>query len=335
MIHRLSVSAFFSLLSCLLLLAPAGCARNAQTSAATRGVDKYVAGMLAYRAGQRDQAVASMLEAVRENQRLTMARIMLAEIYQHDDQHQRAVEQLEQVVILDPYTFSNHYHLGFSYQVLERFRDAASSYRRALELEPDDPQTHMNLGVVYLALDQPADALRHSRQAVESSPGSAEAHAALARVLDAQGQYEEAEKSYRRSLDIKSNPEVMMNLAGNLLQQTKSNEAISALVQLIRIQDSPAARKRLADALVQTRNFNGALREYAAALQLDPDYYPALNEMGMIRIAEYKQSLELDDDKRQQALQNWRKSMEINPAQPAIATILKQWERKPLFVPDE
>ena len=83
-----------------------------------------------------------------------------------------------------------------------------------------------------------------------------------------------------------SNPVTRWYLGENLLSQTKYGEARSVFAELARLQDSPLHRKRLGDAYAGEKNFAEAINQYQAALKLDPNYYPALNEIGAAYIAD-------------------------------------------------
>jgi hypothetical protein len=56
-----------------------------------------------------------------------------------------------------------------------------------------------------------------------------------------------------------------------------------------------------------------------------------MNEIGWVRIAEYRKGLELEDAKRITALEMWRRSLEVNANQPRIERAIKDWGEKGLF----
>ena len=120
-----------------------GCASH---STGMKGVDSYVKAVQAYNAGNKDRAVENLVVATRTNPDLIMARLMLGDIYREGGDYNKAVTQYESLVKLDPYTWSNFYKLGVTYQFLQRLQDAAKSYTHALKLNPDDPNSNMNLG---------------------------------------------------------------------------------------------------------------------------------------------------------------------------------------------
>src|SRR6185503_16536181 len=220
----------------------------------------------------------------------------------------------------------NHYRLGLVFQLLEQFKQAAASYLRALDLKPDDPKSNMSLGTVYLSLDQPKDALPYVRKAVEYDPKNAAAWVNLGLVLDANANFAESENAYRKALDLDSNlTPARLYLGESLLQQKKFAEARSTFGELIRVEDSPLHRKRLGDAYAREQKFNDAVDQYIAALKLDPNFYPALNEIGGVRIAEYEKGLTLDDSKRKAALESWEQSLAIKRDQPRIIALTQKY----------
>jgi tetratricopeptide (TPR) repeat protein len=308
----------------------AGCQSN--TGGGIKGVDKYVRAVQAYNAGDRDRAVANLLAATRANPDLIMARLMLGDLYREGGDYNAAVGQYEQLVKLDPYTWSNFYKLGVSYQFLERLREAMNSYNRALKLNPDDPNTNMNLGLVNLYLGNPDDAVKYCERATLLDPKSASAFSNPGVALDARGDFTRAEAAYRHSLDLDpENTTTLLNLGTNLIAQNKGAEAVDIMERVIKMQDTPLHRKRYGDALAKAGRYDDAVEQYNAALKLDPKYYPAMNEIGWSRIAEFKNNLELDDTKREQALAMWDQSLTINPDQPKITAAKKEWGEKAMF----
>lgn len=302
-----------------------GCSASS-SSGQPKGLGSYVKAVQAYQAGDRDKAVQNLVVATRTNPDLIMARLMLGDLYRENGEYTQAVGQYEHLTKLDPYTWSNFYKLGVSYQFLERLREAARSYNQALTLNPDDPNTNMNLGLVHLYLGDPDEAVKFTERATLLDPKSAAAYSNLGVALDARGEYARAESAYRHSLDIDpDNPTTLLNLGTNLIAQNKGAEAVDILERVIKMSDSPLHRKRYGDALAKAGRYGDAVREYQSALKQNPKYYPAMNEIGFSRIAEYKANLELDDAKKDEAVAMWTQSLEINPEQPKIVAARQQW----------
>ena len=291
-----------------------------------KGIERYVRAVEAYQSGNRDRAVSSLVAATRINPDLIMARVMLGDLYRESGDYNAAVRQYEALIKRDPYSYSNFYKLGVTYQFLDRLREAASSYERALVLKPDDANTNMNLGLVHLALDDADKAVRHTERATLLDPNSAPAFSNFGVALDARGQFARAEAAYRRSLDLDpNNTTTLLNLGTNLIAQNKGAEAVDIMQRVIDAQDTPLHRKRFGDALAKAGRYDEAVKQYQAALESDPRYYAAMNEIGWTRIAEFRKNLQLDDSKRNEALAMWDKSLAINPDQPKIQAAKAEW----------
>jgi tetratricopeptide (TPR) repeat protein len=324
----------FSLLAAVALLlvaagaAGVGCATQ-QTSKQPKGISNYVKAVQAYQSGDKDRAIANALAATRANPDLIMARLMLGDLYRESGDYNKAVTQYETLVKLDPYTWSNFYKLGVSYQFLERLREAMESYNHALKLNPDDPNTNMNLGLVHLYLGDPDDAVKYCERATLLDPKSASAFSNLGVALDARGEYARAEAAYRHSLDIDpDNATTLLNLGTNLIAQNKGAEAVDIMEKVVKAADTPLHRKRYGDALAKAGRYDDAINQYQEALKIDAKYFPAMNEIGYARIAEYRNNLELDDAKRDEAVAMWNQSLAINPDQPKIQAAKQEWTGK-------
>ena len=325
----------------LLLIVPiasallCGCApKKPPTTAATRpaGIDNYVEAVQSYDKGNKDAAVSSLTQAIQQNPNLTMARNLLASIYRDDGDYTKAADQYEAVTRLDPYWWVNHYNLALCYQFLDRLQAAASSYARALKLNPNDMKSNMNLGLVYLGLGQYDQAAQYGQRAVDLDPKSATARANLGVIYDARGEYAKAESSYRQALELDSNQQpTLLNLGSNLIMQGKTREAVATLQQALKLADTALARKRLGDAYAANKQYDEALTQYNAALKNNPRYFPAMNEMGLVLIEQYRQSLELDEQKKIAAVAIWERSLQIQPNQPRVQQWVKQWSEKEMF----
>ena len=337
MIERIPRSILTALSGCATLCAVSailGCSADGPGigTSQPRAVKSYVQAVEAKNRGDTAGAIEALEGATAANPDLTMAREMLGDLYRAEGQYEKAVPQYEAMVRLDPYTALNHYKLGVSYHFLRRLQDAAAAYLRALKLDPKDANSSMNLGLVYLAMGQLDEAARYSEKATLIAPGSAVAYSNLGVVMEAKGDFARAESAYRRSLDLDSTQtETLLNLASNLVRQGKTADAVSIMERVLERTDTPPIRKRYGDALTKAGKYDEAVKQYEAALAKDPRYYPAMNEIGWVRIAEYRKGLELEDAKRITALEMWRRSLEANPNQPRIETAIKDWGEKGLF----
>lgn len=324
------------IISAVLIIGSPGC--TSQQSATTvvdtkpAGVDYYVQALAANKAGKPDESIGFLEKAVAVNPDLRMARIMLGDAYRNKGDYQRAATQYEAATKLDQYTAANHYNLGLAYQFLNRLQASANAYLRALQLNPKDVKSNMNLGLVYLALGDSNSAVYYLQRATQLDPNSFEAWTNLGVAYDARGNAGDAEKSYRKAIELKSDdPVTLQNLAQNLISQQRTDEAIQVMRTAVATGDSPAAHKRFGDALVAAKRFDEAVTEYDIALKADPQFAAAMSDKGFAMIGKYVADLYLDDKLRTGAVDLWRASLRINPAQPRVIEALRKWEHPGLF----
>ena len=323
-------AALFASLAGATLLA--GCASQGKQSsraslAPPPAVEKYVDGVRAYREGDAQQAIAVLESATRANPRLSMARLMLGDLYRERGDYSKAADQYEAVTELDPYTGRNYYKLGVSYHLLQRLQDAIAAYLKAAKLDGDDWESHMNVGLVYLAVGRKPEAVNHLSQATVINPTAGVAFGNLGIALDAQARYADAEAAYKRALEL--DPEdtaAMGNLGKNLMRQGKTDQALLILRALSDLTESASARKLYGDGLVHAARHDEAIKLYQGILKEDGKYYPALNGMGTALIGKYEKGLQLDENTRVAAVDAWRRSLALNPQQPRVTEMLKKWQ---------
>ena len=313
--------------SLVAVFALAGCRQSASSSPGlVKGNDLYVQGAIAHQSGDDNRALAALQSALQENPNLIMARFLLGNIYRDKSEYAAAAEQYKRVVELDPYVAANHYNLGLMYHLLSRLQDAASAYLDALKLNPQDLKSNMYLGMAYAALGRADLGLPYVQKAAEIDPKNPDAAANLAVVLDTLGEYSAAEAGYRRALELDSGRiETIVNLAGCLMSQKRFKEATQLYEEALRSKDSTLLRQRYGAALVQSGDLDLAIQQFDAALKLNPQNYHAYNGLGDARIAQYRKSSLLDEAKRAEAIKNWKQSLSLNPDQPRIAALVKEF----------
>lgn len=308
-----------------------GC-RSTNSSSAPPAKSLYVQAAVAYQEGDKERAASALRQAIAESPDLIMARLLLGSIYRDQGNYSAAADQYRYAVELDPYTASNHYNLGLMYHLLNQLHDAASSYLQALKLNPADVKSNMNIALVYTALGHPEEGLPYAKKAVELDPKSADASSNLGVVLDQMGNPSAAEAAYRKALELSpDSASVALNLAGSLVSQKRYKDAAGVYDQVIKMKDSSLARQRYGYALLQLDRPADAIAQFSAAIRQDAGNYLAFNGLGDAALAQYRASAMLDEKKRTQAVDYWKKSLELNPNQPRVAALVKEYTDKSLF----
>jgi Tfp pilus assembly protein PilF len=292
----------------------------------------YASGAMALQEGQTERAVTDLKAAVGENPNLIMARFLLGNIYRDQGDLPQAAEQYERVVELDPYSYTNHYNLALTQHLMNHLRQARDSYLRAIDLKPDDFKSNMNLGLVYAATGEGNLGVPYARHATEINPASPDAWANLGVVLDAAGHLVDADNAYRKAIELDSTRlEPQYNLAANLVTREKYYEAVAIYERIVQKSDTSMAHERYGSALQHAGRTADAITQLNIALKLNPRNFRALNALGDSSMAQYRDSIMLDEQKRAAAIDYWQRSLLINPEQPRIAEMVKKYATAGLF----
>ncbi|HEY0009170.1 MAG TPA: tetratricopeptide repeat protein [Tepidisphaeraceae bacterium] len=323
--------------SIALLITLSGCAGGSAESrnkSKLTAVEQYVEGYKAYKEGDTAKAKSSLEGAVEANPDLRMARTILGEIYRKENDFNAAAEQYEVLSRIDPYTLSNHYYLGVSYQFLTKYRDAITAYLRGLKLDTNDFKTNMNLGTVHLAIGEVDSAVNYLDKATQLDPQSGVAWSNLGVALDARGSLVLAETAYRKAVEREPESLAMMqNLANNLLAQKKSGEAVYLWEQIVAESRTPFTQTRLGESLAQAQDFAKANEQFDAVLKEDPRYIPAINGKANALIRQYELSGFINDQYRTEALKLLRNSLSLNSKQPRVGDLVKKYESSSAIKP--
>jgi type IV pilus assembly protein PilF len=151
-----------------------------------------------------------------EARRRARIRLELAGSYFEEGRTDIALDELKQVIAIDP-TLPDAYSLrGLVYMRLGDNRQAEDSFRRALALSPRDPNVHHNYGWLQCQMARYADAVRSFEQALANPMYVGRSKTLMAQGLcqARAGQGEEAERSLARSYELDAaNPITGYNLA--------------------------------------------------------------------------------------------------------------------------
>ena len=157
-----------------------------------------------------------------ENRRRARIRMELASGYFGEGKPEIALDELKQVVAIDP-TLPDAYNLrGLIYMRLGDNRLAEDNFRRALALNPRDAGVHHNYGWMQCQTSRYAEAQRSFDVALSNPlyPGRSKTLMAQGLCQARAGQRDDAERSLSRSYELDAgNPVTGYNLARLLYQR--------------------------------------------------------------------------------------------------------------------
>jgi Flp pilus assembly protein TadD/Tol biopolymer transport system component len=227
------------------------------TAIATPAVDMYKKFDHAFELGQKGQyqdAIAEWSDLAASNPDDARVHNNLGTALVRTGKFSDAIGQYEKALELNPQFHAIHNSLGLALISAGRPDEAAVQFEKALEAYPESADLHNNLGRALAMKDRPDDALVEFQKAAKMDPQSAEAHNNIGRVMASKGRLEDAIPYFQKAVEI--DPKFV-----------EAQQFLGAALYY--------ARGQVQEALVHWR----------AALRVQPDYLPALNEVAHVLAA--------------------------------------------------
>ena len=111
----------------------------------------------------------------------------LGRVYVRQGQYERAIEEHQKAVELDPEFAPAYTHLGIAYSLSGDLDRAIELHLKAIDLDPEMAQAHYNLGVDYWRMGEIAEAERAFKRSIEEDRQYIRAYQALSQVYKKQG----------------------------------------------------------------------------------------------------------------------------------------------------
>lgn len=278
--------------------------------------------------GDYQKALEEFEKAIASNPRLTVAYMGAGDIYRQQGDYPNAEKRYATAADLEPANFSAQYLYGLVLQLQQKIGEAVRVYLKALAIRPEDFNANLNLGTAYLQLNEPSQGLAYAERAVRLEPKSAAARANLGAIYSALNRNEDAITEYQQAAELTplTGP-LLLNLADAYLKAEHYEEAANTLEQLLKSESSAAAQERLGTALFRLRRYEDSLAHFRAALDIDPNYFPALNGAAVCLLNQWYFSEMKDAPARQEAVSMLRRSLQIERNQPQILDLLSKYQR--------
>ena len=206
-------------------------------------------GVLLKERGQRDEAKAEYLEALKVNPGYAEALTTLGVCEAEERQFEKAISSFEAALKSDPTYSPAWYNMGNAFRDEGKSDEAIASYQTALQMWSENQEAHNNLAVALSQSGKQEEAIAHFREALRLKPNDAGAHNNLGVVLTQQGQLDDAVDQFKEALRLnRTSIQTYINLARALVRLGRRDEAVQNLKEALRLKpDSVEARQQLRD----------------------------------------------------------------------------------------
>jgi len=230
--------------------------------------------------------------AVALNTNLAAGHVCLGSIYNDTGEYQRAVEEFEKALALEPRSDETFLGLAWSHERSNNWEAAEGAYQKAITVRPSYWFNYQMLAQFYLfSRLQHNDAIKEYRAAIDRAPENVEPYMGLCAAYILSGQYAEAVQTCNRAIGIEDDASSYINLGV---------------------------------AYWGLRNYPLAAQCFEHAVQLNPGYYKAVGHLA--------RAYSWIPEKRGQAQELYRKAielagkeLEINPREPNVNVMVARY----------
>jgi serine/threonine protein kinase/tetratricopeptide (TPR) repeat protein len=174
-----------------------------------------------------------------------------------------------------------HMCLGMLEDGTGQYEKAAEQFQQAVELEPANDRAYTNLAGAYQHLNQPDKAEETYKRAIAVRPQYWRAYNMLGVFYANQAEYEKAAAMSQRATELDPDSYLAFNsLGAALLYEGKDDEARQAFEKSIAIRPSYAAYSNIAVAQFRLRQYKDSAASFREALQLDGSNYEVWSALG-------------------------------------------------------
>ncbi|MBI3306652.1 MAG: tetratricopeptide repeat protein [Candidatus Omnitrophica bacterium] len=131
-----------------------------------------------------------------------------AEKYLNEENYDKAIEELLQILSKDPNLAAVYNLLGIAYLKQNKsIQSAIGSFQQAIRVDPSFTDAYFNLGITYAgAGNEPLEAVKYFEKAIEINPKFAKAYMGLGWVtLFEKKDPEQAEVLFQKAIDVSEN----------------------------------------------------------------------------------------------------------------------------------
>jgi tetratricopeptide (TPR) repeat protein len=176
----------------------------------------------------------------------------LAIVHMEMQNFQAARDDLQHAITISPNVAGYHEKLGTVLMELEQWDQAQQSFEHAIELDPNLFKAYYKLGQILERQDNPQEALRRYTEAIQHGPRFIEAYRSLGRLYADLGYLGEAVQVLTSGLQVV--------IAGT--------------------EDEADLHHLLGTVYQQQRNYDQAVHEFRAALDIEPGMQEAMFSLG-------------------------------------------------------
>jgi eukaryotic-like serine/threonine-protein kinase len=174
-----------------------------------------------------------------------------------------------------------HMCLGLLEDGTGQYEKAAEQFQQAVQLEPANERAYTSLAGAYQHLNQPDKAEETYKRAISVRPQYWRVYSFLGTFYISQAEYEKAATLFRRATELDPDSYVAFNnLGAAFLYAGKDDEATQAFEKSLALRPTRDAYNNVAVAQFHLHRFKDSVQNFKEALKLDDTDYQTWGNMG-------------------------------------------------------
>lgn len=232
-----------------------------------------------------EPAIQCLLESLKadpdwEGPYVTLVQLCRLGVQMRIGDPQELEKSLKEAIEIVPDDARGYFGLGELYEATQNLPQAAEQFEKAIQHDSSEPAIYTRLGLVQMAQGMPVNAERNFRKAVEMEGDDKPSMDFLATVLAQSGRAHEVPALWRELIEKNpQNAQAHAKLAISLIQNGQEEDGVRAFdLALETLEDNTLVKRYYAPYLAQKGEFDQAMDFYEDCLDVTPTDVPLLVE---------------------------------------------------------
>ena len=271
---------------------------------------------LSLRSGEASRVIPVMKTLLKQRPGLVPAQRLLAEAYRISGQPEDAIGIIREEIRANPQSPDAYLRLGLILREQKKWDDAKETFERALALAPGNFQAVEQLVELDILRQDFAGAMKLLGPRLAKNPDSPRELLISAKIDAAQGKWDRAETTLRKTLELDPNvPGAFSLLIATYLATNRADQAVNELQAFLKKHpDDKPALTSLAMIATKVKDYPKARDTYEKLLSIEPAAVEPMNNLAYL----YAEFLNQPDKASELA----RKARALRPNDPLIADTL-------------
>lgn len=255
----------------------------------------YLAEILAEE-GLSERAKQQLDEAIKLNPSFEQAYLLYGNLHYRAGEYALAAEKYRRAAETNPKSLQAFLNLGVACNALGESEKAISAYGSAKSISPRDTDILLSLASLYSKTGQLQKAMEQYGEILELEPDSERALIGTARTAWAMGEQARAVEFYQKALAVNlRSHEALLGLGLAMLKEEEMDKAEDYLQKSLEVNPESKEGHYNLGVLCQTKgDFDGAIKEFVRAIEIDPNDETCYYNVGLsfLKAGLYEQARE-------------------------------------------